>query len=297
MPMKSATTERSISRQERLPGLPTGPLTPEQQEQAIARLKAQAEQRIKIGVELLNAADTRARGNDKALDKVNQRVDGLSEALDGQATQQQAEFEAVRSQVQALRNQWAALAESNNHQQRQFLLTHQSERHAQRQQTRQDIDAALVGYEQRRSELDRLLAEKIKGLESRLDGLESVNTDMEGRLKTLAERLELALGMIAGADPGPRVEAEAYRDAMPVPGEEIATTQPEPAPPIAEQTAAEPPTNDMDPLSNYAVNFYHPSGTTALEDQGTSEPIDPLPDVFHKAIERLNQQDRDNDGV
>ena len=53
-----------------LPGIPRQPLTPEQQLEAVRRVQAQAEQRVKLGVQLFKAAEANTSSHRQLLDEV-----------------------------------------------------------------------------------------------------------------------------------------------------------------------------------------------------------------------------------
>lgn len=64
-----------------LPALPRQPLTPEQQAEALKRTQAQAEQRVKLGVELFKAAEKRLTTQSDVLRQVRDEQKHLREAV------------------------------------------------------------------------------------------------------------------------------------------------------------------------------------------------------------------------
>lgn len=60
-----------------LPGLPRQPLTPEQKLDALRRVQAQAEQRVKLGQQLFKAAEARVTAHRGLMDQVRQEQDKL----------------------------------------------------------------------------------------------------------------------------------------------------------------------------------------------------------------------------
>src|SRR5689334_7797923 len=55
-----------------LPGLPRGPLAPQQRLEALRRVQAQADQRVKLGMQLFKAAEAHTARHVTLLDQVKQ---------------------------------------------------------------------------------------------------------------------------------------------------------------------------------------------------------------------------------
>lgn len=79
--MSQSTPPLRLTENETLPGLPRGPLSATQQMDALRRVQAQAEQRVKLGVQLFKAAEAHAAQHQKALDEVRAEQRQLHEEL------------------------------------------------------------------------------------------------------------------------------------------------------------------------------------------------------------------------
>ena len=73
MPDSAATTKKPSSSV--LPGLPKRPLTARQQLEALQRVQSQAEQRVKLGVQLFKAAEARTSQYQTMLDQIKSEQD------------------------------------------------------------------------------------------------------------------------------------------------------------------------------------------------------------------------------
>ena len=78
---RTKTDTKTPAKSDALPGVPKGPLTPEQQLQAIARAQSQAEQRIKLGLQLFKAAEAHTDNQQNLLAQVKQEHQKLREAV------------------------------------------------------------------------------------------------------------------------------------------------------------------------------------------------------------------------
>jgi flagellar biosynthesis chaperone FliJ len=68
-PLRNVVT-RPVTLPGALPGLPRGPMSPEQQLEALQKVQAQAEQRVKLGVQLFKAAEAHTSQHRAILDEV-----------------------------------------------------------------------------------------------------------------------------------------------------------------------------------------------------------------------------------
>lgn len=66
----------------KLPGLPTGPLSPQQQMEALRRVQAQAEQRVALGLQLFKAAEAYATKHQDMIQQLRQEQDGLRQQME-----------------------------------------------------------------------------------------------------------------------------------------------------------------------------------------------------------------------
>ena len=76
-----------------LPGLPRKPLTPEQQLTALRRTQAQAEERVRLGVRLFNAADARLGEHRALLDGVRAEQEQLRAELREEVTRSLRQYD------------------------------------------------------------------------------------------------------------------------------------------------------------------------------------------------------------
>jgi hypothetical protein len=92
-----STTSTSYSsaqpRKQALPGLPRGPLTPEQQLEALQRVQNQAEQRVKLGLQLFKAAEAHTLGYQKMIDTFKAEHETFRDELAQDVTRSLREFD------------------------------------------------------------------------------------------------------------------------------------------------------------------------------------------------------------
>ncbi|MBI1336304.1 MAG: hypothetical protein GC164_05010 [Phycisphaera sp.] len=75
------------SREQDLPGLPRGPLSPAQQLDALKRVKDQAEQRVKVGMQLFRAAEAHTTQYQHAINEIKVEQQALREEIQRDMTQ------------------------------------------------------------------------------------------------------------------------------------------------------------------------------------------------------------------
>ncbi len=86
----SAVADPSVSvdaKAIRLPGLPRSPLTAEQQLEAVQRMQAQAEHRVKLGVQLYKAAEAHLAGHHEQLAALKREQGALQEKIEADVAQ------------------------------------------------------------------------------------------------------------------------------------------------------------------------------------------------------------------
>jgi len=72
---------QSPSKLSLLRDLPRRPMTPEQQLEALRKVQSQAEQRVKLGMQLFKAAESRINAQQDVLEKIHQEQDALREEV------------------------------------------------------------------------------------------------------------------------------------------------------------------------------------------------------------------------
>lgn len=84
--MSQPTRSISLTPKSKLPGLPSAPLTPTQQLEAIRRVQSQAEHRIKLGLQLFKAAEAHATHQQRVIQQVKKEQSNLREQLQDDVT-------------------------------------------------------------------------------------------------------------------------------------------------------------------------------------------------------------------
>jgi len=110
----------------KLPGLPKGPLTPTQQLEALRRVQAQAEHRIKLGLQLFKAAEAHATHQQRVIQQIKAEQANLRERLETDVTKSLHSYDqwvgkidesftramqALEAKIQGLESEWNAAQE------------------------------------------------------------------------------------------------------------------------------------------------------------------------------------------
>jgi hypothetical protein len=194
-----------------LPGLPRGPMSPQQQAEALRRVQSQAEQRVKLGMQLFKAAEAH----------VGQQRDLVQQI--------KADQQRLHGEIQA------------------------------------DVARTLQQYDQWVGRIDENFTKAIRGLEERMQRIESEHGEARGRLESMVRRAEALLDQArAMLESGQSVASTASAPADVMPPRPVrvpprATSEPRaqtqapaeaPTPPPATPAAAPAPAPASDPAAS-----------------------------------------------
>lgn len=96
MPQGSTKPARTF---DLLPGLPRKPLTPQQQTEALQRVQAQAEQRVKLGMQLFKAAEAHVSQHRDALTQIKAEQDRLRTEIQDDVTKTLHQYDQWVGQI------------------------------------------------------------------------------------------------------------------------------------------------------------------------------------------------------
>lgn len=96
MPQNSARPARTF---DLLPGLPRKPLTPQQQTEALQRVQAQAEQRVKLGMQLFKAAEAHVAQHRDTLAQIKAEQDRLRTEIQDDVTKTLHQYDQWVGQI------------------------------------------------------------------------------------------------------------------------------------------------------------------------------------------------------